>query len=463
MKDSAWYHKLWRKKLTELPLKEDAGSAWIGMKGMLDTQMPIHSGLGNAAGTHVAKSLVTKIATLLVYVLPAAAMIGTTVYFTAPIITKQKQALVKAKHSPHHLSTDTLDNHGFQAAAVDSSILTNLLQNDSLQKNSTIEKAKEALESEKNNKNRSVNAGTVDPVSVTSKQNPVRDANQQATDTRKENEEKSTVLIEENKSAIGNQYPLSNHIDLKTALSEQDSTPAQKNKLIPWLPLTGKSKTVKNKLPKNSSQKIKTKKSSTSGEIVTPLFDYGFEAGFNKGNKGSAYFGAFGAYRLQTRWLLNAGIRITSETLSGSYTSAATYYFPDSLQPFKVTDKRNLLILNVPLTLEYRISKMISLNAGPVISFPVKQSNASYQVGALINQRDTTSFKGAAVDTTLKRSIVNKINLGITGGISIHISQFYFDARYQKNLNPYKVSSDLGSYQQNKGFLQLGIRYKFKK
>lgn len=473
MKDSAWYHKLWRKKLTELPLKEDAGSAWAGMKNMLDAQMPVNSGIGHAAGTHIAKSAVTKIAALLVYILPAAAMIGTAVYFTAPILSKKNQARLKEKHS-HSIIEKTAQKE-INPVLIDSTILildsAGTVQNDSLQKINISDSLKENLvkESRRIVEEKSIHKSSPDsaanPATAISKNVNLRVANLQRTDWKKSSDEKASGEIGENKPAISNRYPLTSNIDLKSALSIQGFLPSKRNNILRRLPASGKPKTNIKKSNKKTQKfkSAKSPKSLKSEEIISPPFDYGIEAGLNKGNQSSFYLGAFGTLRLKTRWLLNGGIRITSETLSGSYTSAATYFFPDSLQPFKITDKRKILILSLPLTIEYRLSKMISLNVGPVVSFPIKQSGINYQLGPLINQRDTTSSKSMSVDTILKRTIVNKINLGITGGISFRIQQFYLDARYQKNLNPYKVSSDLGSYQQNKGFLQLGIRYKFKK
>ena len=454
MKDSAWYSKIWRKKLAELPLKKDAGSAWAGMKNMLDAQMPVNSS-NITPGKHLAaKSLVTKVVALLVYVLPAAAMIGTAVYFTVPILTKQKNFQLKKKQT-NHLPADTTHTNQFVSLKPDSlnSIDPDTSKNSSLLKMDSIGKitANKTAE-EQANTSKTSSKGAVSPWTVSLK----------ATAGRSGGSKSALPLLIGNTPLISQNHLESTGMGSAQTLTAQGSPLLQRDNVTRALLLSGKSGSVTSKSPKSSNQKSKTKKSSAA-EMTTPLFNYGIEAGLNKGNTSGLYVGAFGTYRIKTRWLLNAGIRIvSSEVVSGSYTSPAIYYFPDSLQPFKVTDKRKLLVLNVPLTIEYRLSKMISLNLGPVISFPVKQSN-SYQLGPLINQMDTVSSKRLSVDTVLKRTIMNKINVGVTGGLSIHISQFYFDVRYQQNLTPYKVSSDFGSYQQYNRSLQLGIRYKFKK
>jgi len=45
MKNSAWYHKIWRKKLADLPLKKDDDAAWADMRNLLDEQLPVNAPL----------------------------------------------------------------------------------------------------------------------------------------------------------------------------------------------------------------------------------------------------------------------------------------------------------------------------------------------------------------------------------------------------------------------------------
>jgi len=125
------------------------------------------------------------------------------------------------------------------------------------------------------------------------------------------------------------------------------------------------------------------------------------------------------------------------------------------------------MVLNVPLTIEYRVSNRISINAGPVISFPLSQSNVQTVAEIFKAQVPTTKYldsaRNRAVDSTLRHTKVNKINLGLTGGISVRFNQFYIEGKYLRSLTPYKVSNALGGYEQYNGSFQLGLRYKFKK
>ncbi|WP_158796231.1 outer membrane beta-barrel protein [Pedobacter sp. L105] len=424
MRNSAWYRKLWRKKLAELPLKEDAGSAWASMKNMLDTQMPVHGGA--SPGTHIAaKSLTAKITSSLFFALPAAAMISTVVYFSVPQHTGKKNT--KSKKERRHFSADSLNHKQLQSAQADSDFLqiSDLLKADSIKKIKIIEKAKAEGQMKEE---RGLQYGTASSYGA-------------------------------NKSTIDTQDTAT--IGVKNVLARHQSSMFQKDNRTYALLLPAQLEPIEDKF----FRKIKTKKTSFEPKkMTTPLFDYGLEAGLNKGNKNSFYFGIFGSYGLRTRWLLNGGLRIvTSEALSGSYTSSLIKSRPDTTQVLKVTDKRNIAVMTIPLTVSYRISNIISLNAGPLISFPIKQSGINYQFATLTNLKDTIPVIKQGVDSTLKHTTVNKINIGFTGGISIRIKQFYLDASYQQNLTPYKVSSDLGSYQSYNHSLQLGVHYKFKK
>lgn len=202
--------------------------------------------------------------------------------------------------------------------------------------------------------------------------------------------------------------------------------------------------------------------------MTTPSYDFGLEGGWNAGKNSSLYLGAFGSYGISTRLLLNVGLRLnTSTVLSGSYITKPTKVWYDTLSTYKVADRRKVMVLSVPLTMECRVSNRISLNAGPVISIPLSQSNVQTLAELYTAQVPTTKYldsaRNRAVDSTLRHTTVNKINLGLTGGISIRFNQFYIEGKYLRSLTPYKVSNALGGYQQYNGAFQLGLRYKFKK
>ena len=109
MRNSAWYYKLWLKKLSKLPLKEDSGSAWTGMKDLLDAQMPVSSSGGNAGTGTAGKPFIAKLVSLIGYALPVAAAIGVIIYLLLPVVIKPEHAVVKKKQQSY-LSADTLNS-----------------------------------------------------------------------------------------------------------------------------------------------------------------------------------------------------------------------------------------------------------------------------------------------------------------------------------------------------------------
>ncbi|HEY0175751.1 MAG TPA: hypothetical protein VGC08_05195, partial [Pedobacter sp.] len=233
--------------------------------------------------------------------------------------------------------------------------------------------------------------------------------------------------------------------------------------------LNAKNSAAKASSSKNSrADRAKKVKGEKTKEIITPSYDLGLESGWNTGKSSSLYLGFFGAYRIKPRLLLNAGVRLnTAASLSGNYTTKPGSFIGDTVYRYKVSDKRKLMVLNVPLTVEYRLSNRISVNAGPVISLPLSQSNiksgTEFLSDPVLSNKSLDTVRHRSIDSALTHVKLNRINTGITGGISIRFSQFYIEAKYLQNFNPYKITSSLGSYRQSYQSFQLGIRYKFKK
>lgn len=133
MKNSAWYSKLWHKKLDNLPVKGDAASAWANMQQMLDAHLPV-SGMP-AASPVAAKSVVAKIVSMAAYVLPAAAMIGTATWFAVKPSAKQKITSKPNTHKEYRLKTDSINRKN--NLVTDSMITAERMNADSMGINNT--------------------------------------------------------------------------------------------------------------------------------------------------------------------------------------------------------------------------------------------------------------------------------------------------------------------------------------
>ncbi|TFF36572.1 hypothetical protein [Mucilaginibacter psychrotolerans] len=229
------------------------------------------------------------------------------------------------------------------------------------------------------------------------------------------------------KSAVGN-------------ANKRNTTSSLKAKLI-------KSKSVKNK---------------KSNQIITPQYNYGLEGGssIGAGNSTSFYFGGFGTYSIKPRLLINLGVRINSNrTISGRFTHLS-YHAQDSIPPFAIVDTRKLLVADIPVTVEYKLSNTLSIKAGALFILPIKQSGVSTKLAPIAYPRDTLDYT-QEINAALNHTTINKVNIGFTGGISLHIKKFDINANYQV-LKPYKIGNALGNYSKTYQTFQLGIGWRFR-
>ncbi|WP_114938161.1 outer membrane beta-barrel protein [Mucilaginibacter endophyticus] len=171
------------------------------------------------------------------------------------------------------------------------------------------------------------------------------------------------------------------------------------------------------------------------------------------------YPGIFATYRLNDKWAINAQVRfLTPLNLGGSYDNKS-FSHVDSAQFVKVTDSRKAYFVNVPIHVMYKINNNISIKGGPVINLPVKQINSNTSLQRLDMNLDTIYFANAQNKIKTTR-YDQKINFGLSGGVSVQFNRLIFEAMYQKSLNGYHVISDFGNYKTNPGTLQISVGFK---
>jgi hypothetical protein len=243
--------------------------------------------------------------------------------------------------------------------------------------------------------------------------------------------------------------------NLRNALSTSNNRRGANNKADHTT--VGKTQKVKTIKP----PKVKPLKIKQESDIKVPTYSYGIAAGMNvqKGNS-SFYAGISGAYSLSKKWQLSVGVNVNSyQKIAGEFTHPS-YYRPDSLPPFTIAATRKVITVDIPLTAGYKLSKHITVKAGPVISFVTKQSEIMTKLNPIADPRDTI-YHSKEINRALANTIMNKVNIGLTGGISIHIKKFDINGSYQW-LKPYKVSDSLGSFKQTNQVFRIGIGYRFK-
>ncbi len=491
MKNSAWYYKLWRKKLNELPVEDDVNSAWDSMHLILDNKIPNGSGK-----TSVVKPLVAKLFTLLGYALPAAAMISTVTYISLPKHIKQKifkgnhhQAKIKYQNQPKINSTLT------DSVLFTDSIKPDINSPDSLSNTQTqtqlhAQKTRSVEQYAAYSKSAATGANLPKtlPVTISSRNSP--------------------VVVNLNNHQIKLPEILANHTKVKGFNNPLNKQLQQDYKQIPAVDTassTGKvagqnrqnletdtAKTIKGITPdyknyekgsttafqldnllskpvggtdKNlpvigKNKKAYNRSGKTGKDLTTPVYKFGFEAGLNAGSKNNnLYAGVNGNLVVSKQLLLGIGLRVNAKQLVEDSYSYPVTYRADSVVLYQIADSRKITAVDIPFTLEYRVANYLSLKAGPVLSFPLVQGTRNYTVTPTGNARDSI-YRSKGIDSIAARSAINKIGLGFSGGVSLYFNHIGIEARYQQ-LTPYKVSNSLGSYKQKNSGFQVGFSYRF--
>ncbi|WP_293306826.1 outer membrane beta-barrel protein [Pedobacter sp. UBA5917] len=491
MKNSAWYHKLWSKKFDSLPIKDAADASWAGMHKLLNEQLPAGTVGGNPPGI----SAGAKLFKIIGYAFSAAVTVSTVVYVTVPHSKNPKKEIVKEnkvlRSDSALIDSSKVENYSNFADS-------NLINNTDTLNNLTVQNENADSSRIAEQKKQTVTGGTKEDrttviAGLHAVPTPV-DRNKNVQET----ERNGIVLNPENTQS---KYPavLDVHFLFKKGKPELmapgkfwqknifkgDSVNQVKNlsALRPVLEVypadnsfrtagaskgrdknksTGSSteKNKKAKAIKPSKIKIpKTPKQSNEGD--EPKYSYGITAGMNlqKGSTGF-YGGAFGNYALNKKWGLAMGVNVNSkQKVAGEFTHPS-YYKPDSVPPFTMADERKVMTVDIPLAAVYKLSKKLSIKAGPVIAFTIKQSDVLTKLKPLNDRRDTINHS-AEVNTALSNTVSNRVSVGFIGGVSFHLKQFDINGSYQW-LKPYNINNSLGGYQPNNQFFKIGVGYRLK-
>lgn len=215
-----------------------------------------------------------------------------------------------------------------------------------------------------------------------------------------------------------------------------------------------------NQLQMANLKPIKEKpKKEKPKEMVTPKFSFELQGGliFSSQNI-NPYLGLQAQWALTNRWLLGTGIRLTQVKINGTYEHPG-YNTVTTGSPFQVIDSRKHTNLALPLNISYRLNKRVSLKVEANMAFTLSQSGGS-KVGYVANYLDTV-FHSKQIQQALSETSVNKLHFNIGGGVNIQLKRFNIEAMYFYQPSPYRVSSNLGSYQQRYRAFSIGLGYCF--
>lgn len=500
MKNSAWYHKLWRDKFDGLPVKDAADASWTGMQKLLNEQMPI--GTGGSHGPHLSTGTkLLKVVKIIGYTFSVAAAASAVGYFTLKK-SDNKQNEIEEKVKSVFSDSMLVDSNkvlNYDEIA-DSTIIRDSLNGAEDSLNADVEQNKsvgddvseleEPARQMENSASKTMRVNAATPVNnkyfVAKESNRVEsieDLNKISLKSSSKVEVISNTDQKEN-SLFGKSGKLLSwpklhqqevtYIDLPLKIQRiaipvvkandfQNSSGNQDNTTRHYDKNAERITNGKNQKGTNISlPKIRTNKTKQNGSI-DPKYSYGLTSGMNvqKGNN-SFYIGVFGSCAFNKNWQLTVSLNANSnQKIAGKFTHPS-YYRPDSVPPLIIATTRKLITIDIPLAAAYKLSKHIDLKAGPIVSFVGKQSIGITKLNPIVNPRDTL-YHSKQIDSIIvnTNTVNNRVNIGITGGISIHIKQFDVNSSYQW-LTPYKLSNSLGSFKQRNHFFRIGIGYRFR-
>jgi hypothetical protein len=491
MRNSAWYHKLWSKKFDSLPIKDAADASWAGMHKLLNEQLPAGTVGGNPPGI----SAGAKLFKILGYAFSAAVTVSTVVYVTVPHSKSTRKEIVKENKG---LLTDSILTDSNKIESYSKLVDSNLINNRDTSNNLTAQHVNTDSSIAVGDENKTVAGGTkkegnstvagLHAVSTSGYQNSIMQKTDRSgvfvNSASQSSNDQSAAAVTVNslfKSAklqlmapgkFGQenvfQNDSTNHAKNLTTLQPVMQIYANDNGLR-TAGSTAKNRD-KNKPAGNNTGKVKKTKPAkikvpktpkASNEDDEPKYGYGITGGMNVQKSGSSFYaGLFGSYALNKKWQLIVGVNINSAQKLAREFTHPSYYRPDSLPPFTIADERKVIAVDIPLAAAYRLSKKISIKAGPIIAFSIKQSDVFTKLKPIADPRDTL-YHGKAVDSALVNTVANKVSIGFMGGISVHLKRFDINGSYQW-LKPNKISNSLGTSNQANQFFKIGVGYRFK-
>jgi hypothetical protein len=198
-------------------------------------------------------------------------------------------------------------------------------------------------------------------------------------------------------------------------------------------------------------------------------FGININTGINTKANSSAFIGLSGSYLINSKLSVGVGIQLLpSKVIAGNYNNHNYRYITAGDSGKTITNiANNITVSNtvkifsadVPVIFTYKLNNHFSLDAGPVFSFPVNTDNLRNTLGVTGKPADTTAaYKliSAAANNVI---ISDRVRVNLEGGIRINISRFYIDGAYVQALNPYMISTSLGSSKVYYHTFQFGLGY----
>jgi hypothetical protein len=518
MKSSAWDNRLWQSKMQELPIYADEDSAWDKMQALLDEHMPVNAPVVDPGkpfgpfGTRLISILGALILAALVYyavthmpVIHEHKSIKNIKPVTGKITRPHSSINNAANNNPNVLRHDNNTRDNSQVNTTDKTNNTNkgitnipagkktIVNAAAIKHNNTAVNTNENLAGNNKlpNSKRTTRRGSNMASNLVNRQKlggntgPANlgvagaNANRAGQNANKPNVNKNGYQNKVDPSLVsatnGNgaailSPPINNNALIKAKITDSLSAAAKDitnkpqmgllNEALAGLP--GNTKASRNKIV-DSKGKTPPKKPGYT------RFGININTGINTKANSSAFIGLSGSYLINSKLSVGVGIQLLpSKVIAGNYNNHNYRYITAGDSGKTITNiANNITVSNtvkifsadVPVIFTYKLNNHFSLDAGPVFSFPVNTDNLRNTLGVTGKPADTTAaYKliSAAANNVI---ISDRVRVNLEGGIRINISRFYIDGAYVQALNPYMISTSLGSSKVYYHTFQFGLGY----
>lgn len=440
MNTSDWNDKLLKQKLAELPLSIEAEGAWNDMQVLLDTHLPVTNNIQPS----LPSSLPAKLFTVLSYLAGAALIIASIIYLTKekaenlPAKRDSKDTVITPAQTPVSPIQDTLTNVITLPQAINSDVLEASGADESIKAIASphLVQAAPVLK---------VQLPTGDTLGTNLKSEVYNES---------ETKSKNTLSTDTQNNLITQDHPITkDSATTQQRLSEVNSQTADLNSRPDKR--TKPDKKIKDNRQK--AKKIKPLKEKAENKQSGDNINYGISLGIYARKELAPYFGVFGKLKINKQVSLNAGVFYNRRTITGKY-SHPSYTRPDSLPAFTFTDSRKLSVIDIPVMASYKLNERLSINAGPILSFPVSRSKTS--LGTISKPSDTLR-NGNQIRSALDTTSISKMNFGLKTGVSLQLKRVGLDLHYQW-ISPYKLKNTIGTNQSKYNSVLIGISYQIK-
>jgi hypothetical protein len=491
MKNWSQYLKLWQKKRYEMRVDDDTDKDWQYMRSLLDENMPEEGGTAKKRGI--------SLLSVMLIALSAAA----TLYVGTKVIEKHLEKQQHKHHLAHHKHKDSATGIDTTADADSAITLEDSVINKAKLSDSAGDIKIATIPSAEHGKPNTATADKAAP-GAAQKETATNTPGSENKNNAAANKRTGRLAINQpsNKATAGGSNHAANHNANPINPGQNNGTTSRNSSSagIGTWNLAGQSISQSNQIvllgqPRQSFNvgtwtissspifqpvtlqnafiaSAKGSQNTNKGantKIKTPgnpnsSFEWGLLIGANSSGSftpksqnsnfyGSlpvdAFAGLYGTYDLSEKWGIGTQVRVLSPAMvKGRYAKSTYTQRTDTINVVKTTytnDSRKIYSVQLPLYAAYHATSNISFKAGPVISFPVKQFST-----AIIDSANRALLTGSRYD--------QKIDLGLSGGVSVRYKRLIFEATYLKGLTNHTITSDSLSYKTHtSGTLQFTI------